>query len=271
MRHWWPVRFRRSVSRSPVESLESRRLLSGAGPLVISEFMADHSAGLVDENNEFSDWIEIHNPTAAAVNADGFYLTDDAALLTKWRLPAVSVPANGYLIVFASDKNRTTPRLHTNFKLSNGGEYLGLVRPDGATVSDHYAPGFPEQVENVSYGVLGGVERYFTTPTPGAANVGGHTGVVSDTVISVDRGFFDAPFSLSIATLTPGATIRYTLDGTRPTPTTGAVYGGPFTIQRSTVVRAAAFKAGLVPSDVDTQTYLFLDDVVRQTHDATLA
>ena len=145
MRHWWPVRSRRSVPRSPVESLESRRLLSGAGPLVISEFMADHSAGLVDENNEFSDWIEIHNPTATAVNVDGYYLTDDAALLTKWRLPAVNIAGNGYLVVFASDKNRTTPRLHTNFKLSNDGEYLGLVRPDGDTVSDHYAPEFPEQ------------------------------------------------------------------------------------------------------------------------------
>src|SRR5687768_7482777 len=108
MIRWWSLPSRRNVSRrTQVERLEDRRLLAGVGPLVISEFMADHSAGLVDENNEFSDWIEIHNPTAAAVNADGFYLTDDAAPLTKWRLPAVSVPANGYLIVFASDKNRT--------------------------------------------------------------------------------------------------------------------------------------------------------------------
>src|SRR5688500_5996956 len=266
------VRTRFNVPRqTPVEPLESRRLLAGVGPLVISEFMADHSAGLVDENNEFSDWIEIHNPTATAVNVDGYYLTDDAALLTKWRLPAVNIGANGYLIVFASDKDRTTPRLHTNFNLSTEGEYLRLVRPDGVPASDAYAPEFPQQVENVSYGVLGGAERYFTSPTPGAPNVGGLTGVVSDTVFDVDRGFFDAPFDLRIATLTPGATIRYTVDGSRPTATTGTVYTTPIPIHRSTVVRAAAFKAGLVPSDVDTQTYLFLDDVVRQTHDATLA
>src|SRR5918993_3331236 len=192
MRHWWPVRSRRSVSRSPVESLEGRRLLSGAGPLVISEFMADHTTGLVDENNEFSDWIEIHNPTATPLNADGYYLTDDRAILTKWRLPAVNIPANGYLVVFASDKNRTTPRLHTNFKLAKEGEYLGLIRPDTVTVSDEYAPEFPKQVENVSYGVLAGAERYFTVATPGTPNAAGLTGLVSDTVFSVDRGFFDA-------------------------------------------------------------------------------
>jgi hypothetical protein len=149
-------------------------LLTGAGPLVINEFMADHSTGLADEDGEFSDWIEIRNPTAVPVNADGYYLTDDAAVPTKWRLPAVSIPAGGYQLVFASGKNRLTlPRPHTNFKLAREGEYLGLVQPDGVTVSDEYAPQYPEQVENVSYGVLNGAERYFTTPTPGAANARG--------------------------------------------------------------------------------------------------
>lgn len=254
-----------------VEALERRALLSGAGPLVISEFMADNSTGLRDENLEYSDWIEIHNPTAAPIDANGYYLTDDAGLLTKWRLPSVNVPANGYITVFASDKDRTTPRLHTNFKLASDGEYLALVQPDGVTVADEFSPEFPLQVENVSYGVLAGAERYFTTPTPGAANVGGSTGLVSDTVFSVDRGFFDAPFELRIATLTPGATIRYTLDGTRPTATTGVIYGAPLTIDKTTIIRAAAFKPGLVPTDIDTQTYIFLSDVVTQTYASTLA
>ena len=266
----WRAR-RAARQRAAIEPLERRSLLTGAGPLVISEFMADNSTGLRDENLEYSDWIEIHNPTAAAINLDGYYLTDDEGLLTKWRLPAVTLAANGYRVVFASDKNRTTgAQLHTNFKLDADGEYLALVQPDGATVSDEYSPEFPQQVENVSYGVLNGAERYFTSPTPGAANVGGSTALVSDTVFSVDRGFFDAPFELRIATMTPGAEIRYTTNGTRPTATTGTVYSGPITIDRTTAVRAAAFKPGLVPTDIDTQTYLFLDDVINQTYQATL-
>jgi hypothetical protein len=89
--------------------------------------------------------------------------------------------------------------------------------------------------------------------------------VVSDTKFSQDRGFFDAPFSLSITCATPGVTIRYTVDGTAPTASTGLIYANPLVVTGTTVIRAAAFKTGLLPSDVDAQTYLFLNDVIRQS------
>ena len=267
------LRASRAPSRTPlVEPLETRALFSGAGPLVITEFMADNSTGLADQDLEFHDWIEIHNPTASPVNLDGYSLTDDDALLTKWQFPSTSIPANGYLVVFASDKDRafSGQQLHTNFKLSDTGEYLALVHPDGVTVSDEYSPKFPEQVENVSYGVFNGAERYFTSPTPGPPNTAGSAGVVSDTGFSVDRGFYDTAFQLRIGTLTPGATIRFTTDGTLPSPTRGVIYSSPLLISRSMAVRAIAYKTGMVPSDVDTQTYIFVDDVVRQTPAATM-
>ncbi len=88
---------------------------------------------------------------------------------------------------------------------------------------------------------------------------------VADTKFSVDRGFFESPFLLEISTATQGAQIRYTTDGSEPGPASGLVYSGPVVINRTTVVRAAAFKGGLDPTGVDTQTYIFLDDVVRQT------
>src|SRR5690348_15996215 len=99
-------------------------LLSGVGPLEISEFMANNSTGLTDENCDYSDWIEIHNPTPAAINASGYFLTDDPAVPNKWQLPALSIPGAGYTVIFASGKDRTTPQPHTNFKLSASGEYL---------------------------------------------------------------------------------------------------------------------------------------------------
>jgi len=140
-------------ARALTEALEKRVLLSGAGPLVISEFLADNSRVFPDENGEYSDWIEIHNPTPSPINLGGYVLADSAA---RWTLPSVNLAAGAYRVVFASDKNRTGATLHTNFKLSAEGEYLGLIRPDGVTVSDEYAPQYPEQVENVSYGVFGG-------------------------------------------------------------------------------------------------------------------
>ena len=48
----------------------------------------------------------------------------------------ITLDADGYLVVFASNKNRTDPagELHTNFRLSAAGGYLAL-RPSGAAVS----------------------------------------------------------------------------------------------------------------------------------------
>ncbi|MFV2065593.1 MAG: lamin tail domain-containing protein, partial [Pirellulales bacterium] len=147
-----------------------------AAGAVISELMAANRTVLADEDGDFSDWLEIRNPTPAALDLGGWYLTDDADRLTKWQLPQVTLAPDSELLVFASDKDRTDPdgQLHTNFKLNANGEYLALVRPDGVTVEHAYSPEFPTQVDDVSYGLTADLagEGYFLQPTPGAANLG---------------------------------------------------------------------------------------------------
>jgi len=120
---------------------------------VISEFMASNQNGLQDENGSRPDWIEIRNPDAAPALMTGWALTDTAANPQRWIFPPVTIPANGYLIVFASGNDRRVAgqNLHTNFSLSAGGEYLALVRPDG-TAATEFAPTYPPQFPNVSYG-----------------------------------------------------------------------------------------------------------------------
>jgi hypothetical protein len=127
-----------------------------ASPLTISEFMASMSNTniIADEDGDSSDWIEIRNLSPNTVNLEGWSLTDDSGNLRKWRFPATNIVANGHLVVFASGKDRRTPGrpLHTNFKLDAAGEYLALVEPDGKTIACEFAPKFPTQVPNVSYG-----------------------------------------------------------------------------------------------------------------------
>lgn len=117
--------------------------------------MAANNSGLRDVDGDFSDWIEIYNPERAAASLAGWYLSDDPADLTKWRFPAVTIPGQGVVLVFASGKNRTNPQgeLHTNFSLDRDGEYLALTRPDGTTRATEFAPSFPRQLADVSYGV----------------------------------------------------------------------------------------------------------------------
>lgn len=107
---------------------------------------------------------------------------------------------------------------------------------------------------------------FFTSPTPNTDNGEGILGFVGDTEFSVDRGFYDAPFHLEIASDTAGATIVYTLDGSTPSLGNGTQGTSPvvINISETTPVRAAAFKTGYLPTNVDTQTYLFLDDIIAQ-------
>src|ERR1043166_2358781 len=128
--------------------------VQGAEQVTISEFMASNTSTLQDEDHLFADWIELRNSGTNAVNLDGWYLTDNDNNLTKWRIPATNIAAGALMVIFADSKDRSIPgrTLHTSFNLSASGEYLALVKPDGVTIATEFAPAFPGQAPNVSYG-----------------------------------------------------------------------------------------------------------------------
>jgi len=121
------------------------------GTLQITEFMAINDRTLIDDDDDRSDWIEIHNPTSTAVDLNGWSLSDSA---NRWFFPSVTLYPNGYLVVFASKKDRVVlgAPLHTNFKLSGDGEYLAFLDPDDNVVSEFF-PKYPKQHPDVSYGL----------------------------------------------------------------------------------------------------------------------
>ena len=90
---------------------------------------------------------------------------------------------------------------------------------------------------------------------------------VKDTKFSVDRGFFEDPFLLEISSGTEGSMIRFTTDGSKPSLNNGQTYFNPILINTTTVIRAMAFKEGYKPTNIDTQSYFFLGDVIRQNGD----
>ncbi len=131
-------------------------VLIGCAPanaaVVISEFLAQNDGGLQDTDGETPDWIELHNTGASSVDLANWHLTDNATNFTKWTFPSTNIASGGYLVVFASGKNRATNgvELHTNFQLDESGGYLALVMPDGTTIA--HAITYPNQRANVSYG-----------------------------------------------------------------------------------------------------------------------
>ena len=233
---------------------------------IITEFMASGSDAPADADGDTPDWIEIYNPDDAAVALAGYGLTDDQEMLQKWSFPEVTIESKGYLIVFASNKDRTSGELHSNFELNGGGEYLALSAPDGTILSEFT---YPEQRGDVSYGFFNEELQFFQEATPSEANESGIDGFVADTKFSVNRGFYDESFVLEITTETAGATIFYSIDGTDPAKGSlfnpAEEYTEPLTIPTTTVVRAIAKKSGWQSTNTDTHTYIFHNDVVNQS------
>ena len=235
--------------------------------VVINEFLADNGGKTYrDEDGDASDWIELYNASSIAVNLDGWYLTDKAANLAKWRVPAYTMQPNTYLVIFASGKNRTnvTSRLHTNFQLGKGGDYLALVNPLQHVVSE-FTPAYPQQYTDVSYGrdrLNLSLTGYFTTPTPGAANSTSGGGFGPEVVASRPSGTFplNGPFSvsLSLSTNATNATIRYSLGSAAP-DTNSTPYTTPIAIANTTILRARAFVPGQFPGPLITLSYIALD------------
>ncbi len=73
----------------------------------INEFMASNGATMADEDGDFEDWIELHNPSASPVDLSHWGLSDNASNPFKWTFPEDTViDAGGYLLVWASGKDR---------------------------------------------------------------------------------------------------------------------------------------------------------------------
>lgn len=186
---------------------------AASGGPVISEFMADNESTVQDENGDYSDWVEVHNPDSTPLSLANWYLTDSASNLTKWKFPAVTLQPGQFVLVWASSKNRRVEGspLHTNFALSKDGEFLGLVRPDGVTVEHSYAPKFPAQLADEAYGL-----RFQTTTLLAAGASGKYqipTSAGNPAVDWIQPGFSDSAwtsgqsgygFGLSV----PGITVR---------------------------------------------------------------
>jgi hypothetical protein len=265
-----------ALALSPAD-LTTAQNPGGNPPVVINELLASNTTSTADPQGEFDDWIELYNVGNAPVDVGGMYLTDDASAPMKWQIPAgkaaqTTIPAHGFLVVWA-DKDTTASGLHASFSLNAGGEELMLVGADGATVLDSIS--FGEQRANVSYGrVPDGTDAWVTMdiPSPNARNFRVYEGSVDKPLVSPGHGFYDSAILVTITCDTPDTAIYYTTDGTEPYaaggtgPSVGAtVYRQPVQISRTTCLRAAAVRAGWKVSPIETQTYIFVADVIKQS------
>lgn len=253
-------------------SLEAWAMGVAASPEVfITEVMTSNRTTVRDEDGDASDWLEVFNAGSAPIDLGAFWLSDDPEVPQKWAFPKRQLQPGDFLVVFASGKDRTEgENLHANFRLGAKGEFVSLVK--GGASQGAVTHQVPKLATDQSFGLLfkdgevqAGSVGTLRKATPGAVN-GTEWALprTKDTKFSVDRGFYGEAFQVAITSATPGVEIRYTTDGTLPSRDHGERYEGPIDVKTTTILRAVAFAEGHEPSDVDTQTYLFARDVVRQ-------
>jgi len=241
--------------------------------LQINELLAVNSTIANDPDfGRFSDFLELRNASAAPVNLSGYTLTDDATNPKKWILPAVVLAPGQYLVAWADGQDKrpgdtafidyknavaAITALHANFSLSGDGEYIGLFSPQGSLVDEVT---YCTQASDVSHGrslVEPSQWLYFGEPTPSAANAPYGSATMQtpgEPEFSLTEGFYPTPQTLTLATLEPGAVIRFTFDGTTPNGSS-PVFTDAFPLNLNLTIKARLYVPGKMPCRVVTKSY----------------
>lgn len=230
--------------------------------VIISEVMASNSIVTLGATGASTDYVELYNTSAQAVDLSNYGLSDSLKRPRRWQFPQGSVIQPGeYKIVYLDGQPQlsTVTDYHTNFSISRaGGETISFCDPSGRVLDRIPLNLIPT---DHSYGRTLGYNGffYYDVPTPGTANGTGYYGYVSNPSLSAPGGHYTGSVDVTI-TIPEGSVVYYTLDGSIPTIENATQYqaGESINIPRVTVLRARAFDLSgtLQPSETITQTYL---------------
>lgn len=230
--------------------------------VIISEIMASNDTTAIGSAALTTDYVELLNTSAEAVDLSNYGLSDSLKRPRRWQFPQGTVIAPGeYKVVYLDEHPElsTVSDAHTNFKLSrSGGETLSFCDPSGRVLDRVPLSMVPT---DHSYGRTLGYAGfyYYDVPTPGQANGTGYYGYAQNPAFSLPGGEYKGSISVTIS-VPENSAVYYTTDGSIPTQENGQLYtnGASIDIQRVTILRARAFDTSgmLQPSDTVTASYL---------------
>lgn len=141
------------------------------GHLVISEVVTSNQSVLKDEALGTPDFVELYNSGSTDLNVSGYGLSDSMKHCYRYRLPDVTIPAGGYLLIYftgGTEEADSSPYC-TGFGLSRDGETVVLVDAHYGLLSQVDVPALEP---DAAYALRAdGTYGITYTPTPGAANI----------------------------------------------------------------------------------------------------
>ena len=237
-----------------------------AQTLVINEIMQSNIETTMDDIKEFPDsWVELYNPTDAAINLKDYKICNKNKEKKAWKLPDKTVAAKGYILIYCDKEGKTDNRLHADFRLESGkGCQVYLFK--NKEVVDSLPDALKKMpAPDIAYGrKTDGANEwgYQLTASAGKANTGNvcdanhilgapifsEAGRVGNTTINL---------TLSLPENAPeGTVIRYTTNGSEPTATS-TKYTSAINITQTKVIRAKLFCNGWLSPVSTAQSYIF--------------
>jgi hypothetical protein len=231
--------------------------------VIINEYSAANLSRDVDDYDKYEDWIELYNNGTNPVNLQGWHLSDDEDEPTLWTIRQhIEIAPGGYAIFWCSGRDTG---LHTNFKLTqtkNSAESIVLTDPAGIVKDKREMK--KNQLHHSRGRTTDGASTWsiFTEPSPGASNdfsipFGSYA---ERPDFSVAAGFYTAAQTVEITNEEPNSVVRYTTNGTEPTPGS-SLYSSPVVIASTKVLKAKVFSndPNVLPGLMEYSTY-FIND-----------
>lgn len=143
-----------------------------------NELASRNESSVVDDYGEFEDWIEIYNESRKDINLGGWFISDDSANPSRWRIPesdpkTTLIPAGAYLLLWA-DRDTAQGSLHIDLKLSKTGESIYLYKKDQSGFILEDSVTYPELSKDLSYGICSVTVKAWKIlkqPSPGLPNI----------------------------------------------------------------------------------------------------
>ena len=112
------------------------------GQVVINEVLSLNTSNITDENDDYSDWIELYNSSNETVNLNGFSIKDNLIDTAGWVFPEINMAPNSHLLLFASGKDRKTYALNSKTVINEGDVWQYIVPPSSYTNGKWREPGY---------------------------------------------------------------------------------------------------------------------------------
>jgi hypothetical protein len=106
--------------------------------LWLNEVQPNNASGVQDRFGERDPWVELYNSGSAAINLNGYYLSDAYTNMLRWAFPAnTTLNPSEFLIIWLDGEpgESTTGELHANFRIPSTGGSVVLAQTNGGQTS----------------------------------------------------------------------------------------------------------------------------------------